>query len=135
MIALVYSFIIVFFINTGLPPPISIGPNEDITCEIELLSIVPPLSKRYKSVGVNESLREELVEKIQSDESKYSPKSKQSNAQFFDPKKHKLDPNQRVSGVSSDRKYVWEENPRTIDLTVYIPEGCKKSDLHINIRY
>jgi hypothetical protein len=35
----------------GLPSPISIKPHEDIVTEIQLLRIIPALSKRYETVG------------------------------------------------------------------------------------
>ena len=39
-------------LRTGLPPPISIGPNEHIVTEMHLLRITPALNKRYKAVGM-----------------------------------------------------------------------------------
>lgn len=91
----------------GLPPPISIGPNEDITCTIHLLNVIAPFSQRYKHVSYNESIKEELVETIQSDERPYmETEQREKTARFYDPAKHKLDPNRRVAGESADGTYT-----------------------------
>ena len=92
------------FGTQGLPEPISIPPNTDIICYIHLLSITPPLYKRYKSVGYNESIKEELAEKVQNNQQSYlSPntKDKQKDVIYYDASKgHKLDPNQVIKGTS-----------------------------------
>ena len=46
----------------GTPPLIQ--PNTTLQCEIELLSIIPALSRRFKSVGMNESIRDELMVRL-----------------------------------------------------------------------
>ena len=94
----------------GLPEPISIPPNTDIICYIHLLSITPPIYKRYKSVGYNESIKEELAEKVQNNQQSYispnsnsnsSNKDKQKGVIYYDESKgHKLDPNQVITGTS-----------------------------------
>jgi hypothetical protein len=42
-----------------------VGPDTDIECILELCAVLPALSRRFETVGVNESISEELVEKIQ----------------------------------------------------------------------
>lgn len=42
-----------------------VPPGADINCTLELVAIVPAPSRRFQSVGVNESISEELVERIQ----------------------------------------------------------------------
>jgi hypothetical protein len=44
---------------------------------------------------------------------------------------HKLDPNQRVSGVS--RGHVWEETMNEMDVEVELPDGTLKADLVVGI--
>jgi len=119
-----------------------IPPNETILCELELLSVIPSISRSYKSVGLNESIKDELLEKIQSGESVISSevvsvgpgpvngtKTKQ-DVKMFDQATMKLDPNQRVSGQARD--HVWEETPRSIEIEVAIPTGTTKGDLLVD---
>ena len=125
----------------GVPP--MIGPNETIICELELLNIIPSLKRSYKSVGLNESIKEELMEKIQAGDNfisdqivkkdgvNFNETSESANVKMFDEKTMKLDPNQRVKGES--KTYSWEETPRTIDIEVPVPLGTKKSDLAVRI--
>ena len=99
------------FGTQGLPEPISIPLNTDIICYIHLLSITPPIYKRYKSVGYNESIKEELAEIVQNNQQSYiSPnsnninnsnnKDKQNDVIYYDEAKgHKLDPNQVIKGI------------------------------------
>ena len=42
-----------------------VPPHSDIETILELVKIVPPLSKRFKSVGANESISEELIAKME----------------------------------------------------------------------
>jgi hypothetical protein len=58
------------FGNKGAHP--IIPPDTTLHCELELLRITPALSRRFKSVGVNESIHEELVERLESGESPVS---------------------------------------------------------------
>lgn len=48
--------------------PRLVGPNESIKCELEVLKILPSPTRTYRSVGEDESIRDELMEKIQSGE-------------------------------------------------------------------
>lgn len=42
-----------------------IPPDADISCTLELVALLPAPSRRFRSVGLNESISEELVERIQ----------------------------------------------------------------------
>jgi FKBP-type peptidyl-prolyl cis-trans isomerase FkpA len=42
-----------------------VPPHTNIECTLELCSILPALTKRFKTVGEDESISQELVEKIQ----------------------------------------------------------------------
>ena len=42
-----------------------VPPDTDISCTLELVTLVPAPSRRFRSVGLNESISEELVERIQ----------------------------------------------------------------------
>jgi hypothetical protein len=52
----------VAFGSKGAPP--LIPGDSDLDCEIELHRITPPLRERYKAVGKEESIKEELLEKV-----------------------------------------------------------------------
>ena len=136
------------FGEAGAPP--LIPPNEPIICELELISIIPSLRRAYKQVGLNESIKEELMEKIESGESVISDQvagtrnnivegdpSDNSNAEdkvkMFDGTKMKLNPNQRVGGEG--KNHVWEEGAETMDVEVSIPEGTTKTDLLVEINH
>jgi HSP20 family molecular chaperone IbpA len=92
---------------------------------------------------LNESIKEELMEKIQAGDNfisdqvvkkdgvNFNETSEIANVKMFDEKTMKLDPNQRVKGES--KTYSWEETPRTIDIEVPVPLGTKKSDLTVRI--
>jgi hypothetical protein len=58
------------FGSKGAPP--IIPPDTTLHCELELLKITPAVSRRFKSVGVNESIHDELVEKLESGDSPVS---------------------------------------------------------------
>jgi hypothetical protein len=148
------------FGSKGAPP--IIPPDAILHCELELLSITPALSRRFKSVGVNESIHEELVEKLQSGESPVSAavmhtdkraaykesvpaasdgsaaKKAGEEARFFDPSKHKLDEKLRVQGTGAG--HMWTETKYTMDvevpLTALHSEGRRvsKADLQVTIR-
>jgi hypothetical protein len=128
------------FAEKGVPS--LVPPNSSIICELELLNVLPSPRRSYKSVGVNESIKDELMEQINSGESVISDEviaNKMINEtksteeiKYFEPKKHKLDPNERIVGEGKD--HSWEESSRTIDITVPINTGCKKSDLNVEIR-
>ena len=136
------------FGETGAPP--LIPPNEPIICELELISISPSLRRAYKQVGLNESIKDELMEKIESGESvisdqvagtgnnviKGSPNddsSAEDHVRVFDESKMQLDPNQRVGGEG--KGHVWEEGMGTMDVEVAIPEGTTKADLLVEITH
>lgn len=124
----------------GVPP--MIPPNETVICQLELVSITPSIQRAYKSVGINESIKDELLEKIQAGDSMISnevmginsanlvngTKTKE-NIKMFDEKTMTLDPNQRISGEG--RGHCWEETPRTMDVEVAIPAGTKKADIQV----
>lgn len=59
------------FASTGVET-LGIAPNTSITTEVELLRIIPSPMRTYKTVGFNESIKEELMEKIQRGESPIS---------------------------------------------------------------
>ena len=46
-------------------PIIGIMPNMTLICDIELVNIIPSLTRKFKSVGYNESIKDELIEQIQ----------------------------------------------------------------------
>jgi hypothetical protein len=88
------------FGTNGVPP--MIPPDAIIVCELELLEIVPSVQRTYKSVGMNESIKDELLEKIESGETIVSKEvvdsgNKSTNGtsvRMFDEKTMKLNPNQ-----------------------------------------
>lgn len=124
-------------------PLLFIEPNVTIDCEIEILKLRPNVNRVYQSVGFNESIKDELMEKIHSGESVVSSEvmaNKKINAtktdderQYFDPVKHKLDPNQVVKGTGEN--HIWEETPRTMDVEIPLPNDkiYSKHDLLVNI--
>jgi len=139
-------------------PPIGIPPNSThaIECEIELVKIYPSLGRKFKSVGYNESIKDELMEKIQSGESVISKEVMQNKkinetksadeVKFFDPAIHKIDPNINVKGenngmiVSEKRcisKHVWEETLTTMDIDIPLIVSSQtivqKEDLTVTI--
>lgn len=59
------------FGDTGALPLIQ--PNTTLVCELELIKITPALSRKFKSIGYNESIRDELMEQIQSGQSPVAP--------------------------------------------------------------
>ena len=79
-----------------------IPPDSIVICEMELLEIVPSVQRTYKSVGQNESIKDELLEKIESGETVISKEvvdtgNKSTNGtsvRMFDEKTMKLNPNQ-----------------------------------------
>ena len=134
------------FGKAGAPP--LIPPDEPIICELELISVIPSLRRAYKQVGLNESIKDELMEKIESGESVISDQvagtsnnivegdpnvnqDAKNNVRMFDETKMKLDPNQRVGGEG--KGHVWEEGMGTIDMEVAIPEGTRKADIIVEI--
>ena len=42
-----------------------VPPDADLSCTLELVALLPAPSRRFQSVGLNESISEELVERIQ----------------------------------------------------------------------
>lgn len=131
-------------------PNLFISPNSTIICEIEILKLRQSVNRIYQSVGFNESIKDELMEKIHSGESVVSSEvmaNKKINATktadertYYDPVKHQLDPNQIVKGRSkgggsSQGGYIWEETPRTMDIEIPLPTDriYTKNDLSISI--
>ena len=126
-------------------PPLNITPNMTIRCDLELLRIRPSIIRSYPTVGANESIKDELLEKIQSGDSVISSEvmeNKKINAtktseqrRFFDGANDKLDPNQRIFGEG--KNHVWEETARNIDVEVPLPLSNKeytKYDLTVEIK-
>jgi len=116
------------FGDKGLPG-LNVPPNAVLKCELELVRIKPSVARSFPSVGLNESIKEELVAKIQSGESVIRDEvmqNKQINAtktdeqrRYFDPDQHRTDPRQRVRGEG--KGFAWEETPTTIDVEVPLP--------------
>lgn len=100
------------FGDKGAPPLIPANTSA-IECEIELLQIIPALARRFKSVGMNESIRDDLMESIHSgtsvitDEAMKNENLKENKAaediKYFDPVEHKLDPSQKVIGTRASQ--------------------------------
>lgn len=42
-----------------------VPPNTDIESTLEIVNVIPALTKRFKSVGADESIKDELIESIQ----------------------------------------------------------------------
>lgn len=124
-------------------PPLFIEPNATITCDLEILRLRPSVNRVYQTVGFNESIKDELMDKIHSGESVVSSEvmaNKRINAtktdderQYFDPVKHKLDPNQIVKGQGGN--HIWEETPRTMDVEIPLPADrvYSKHDIVVDI--
>lgn len=124
-------------------PPLFIAPNATVDCELEVIKLRPSVNRVYQSVGFNESIKDELMDKIHSGESVVSSEvmaNKRINAtktdderQYFDPVKHKLDPNQIVRGTGEN--HIWEETPRTMDIEIPLPLGriYSKQDIMVYI--
>ena len=55
------------FGSKGAPP--MIPPNATLVCDLEIIKITPSITRTYKSVGINESIKDELLAKIDSGES------------------------------------------------------------------
>jgi len=121
-----------------------VPPNEVILCELELISVTPSVNRAYESVGYNESIKDELMEKIEAGDSLVSnqvvgfgsdrvngTKSKE-DVKMFDDKTMKVDPMQRVMGEG--RGHCWEETTKSIDVEVAIPTGASKSDIIVDIQ-
>lgn len=54
------------------------------------------------------------------------------NIRFFDEQVHRVDPNQRVSGVG--RGHRWEETAADMEVEVDLPDALGKGDLLVEIR-
>ena len=136
------------FGDKGLPG-LNVPPNAVLKCELELVRIKPSVARSFPSVGLNESIKEELVAKMQSGESVIADEvmqNKQINAtktdeqrRYFDPDKHRTDPKQRVRGEG--RGFAWEETPTTIDVEVPLPPASAardglwtKDDVQVEVR-
>lgn len=124
-------------------PPLFIAPNVTVDCELEILKVRPSVNRVYQSVGFDESIKDELMDKIHSGESVVSSEvmaNKRINAtktdderQYYDPVKHKLDPNQIVKGQGEN--HIWEETPRTMDVEIPLPSDrlYSKQDIVVKI--
>ena len=138
------------FGEKGLPA-FNIEPNTTFKCDLELVRIKPSVLRSYPSVGLNESIKDELMAKIDSGESVIAQEvmeNKQVNAtktdeqrKYFDSTRHKIDPNQRVRGEG--RGHVWEETPSGMEIEIPLPvltspDGEQyvytKQDLRVNIQ-
>ena len=116
------------FGEKGLPI-FNIEPNTTFKCDLELVRIKPSVLRSYPTVGLNESIKDELMAKIDSGESVITQEvmeNKQVNAtktdeqrKYFDSTRHKIDPNQRVRGEG--RGHVWEETPSTMEIEIPLP--------------
>lgn len=115
-----------------------IPPNETITCELELVRIIPSVLREVKRIGANESIQDDLMEKIESGESvvsenvkKNKPVNETSDVRYFDASKHKVNPDQRVSGRG--KNFIWNENPRVIEIEVILPRPLSKSEIQVSL--
>jgi len=119
-----------------------IPPNATLTCEVCLDRIVPSISRRYESVGMNESIKDELMEKIRSGQSPIAEEAMQNKVvnetkaeeevRYFDPAKNNVDP--RLSVVGEGQGYAWEENASSIDVEIPLLDGITKRDLVVDIQ-
>ena len=129
-------------LDSNLPP--LIAPNSTIKCELQLIEIIPSVLRTYKSMGANESIKEELLEQIESANSVFSDEVRANKAtnetenridsdrRFFDPTKDKLDPNRRVYGEGDG--HVWEESITSIDVEIPLKDPLRKSDIIVDIK-
>lgn len=60
------------------------------------------------------------------------PASNAKKKQFFDPTKHSIPDNVRISGRSVG--HCWEETKKCLDIVVFIPKGISKKDIQISIK-
>eukprot|EP01042_Synura_sphagnicola_P004007 gene4007-5043_t len=136
----------VAFGSKGLPD--KVPPNSTLDCELELLEVQPHFSRIYKPVGFNESIKEELLESLESRSTTASSDLFGSNSgktiaenrsmediKFFDPAKMKIDPRLTVGGEAID--HVWSENMHSMDVEVSLPlamGGASKKDLRVTLR-
>lgn len=120
-----------------------IAPNASMICELNLVEIIPAITRQYKSVGYNESITDELLDNIRSgkspiaqnvmDNKPIEERKSDKQRKMFDPTKHKVDPNQRVTGKG--QKFIWDENPSSMEVQIKLPESIKsKQDLEVDIR-
>ena len=123
-----------------------VQPNECITCDIELLNIIPDFTRKYDVIGPDDDIKEDLMEKIESGESPISEhvlknkiisEHKSSSGPgkdplVFDPSIHSIDPNEKVSGIAE--AYKWTETTQTIDLVIKLRDGIVKDDIIVDIR-
>lgn len=121
--------------------PELVPPGATIMCDIELLSIIPALSRRFKSVGLNESIKEDLMDDIYSGKSVISEeamKNRQINEtkdegeiKYYDPEMHAVDPKQRVSG--DGRGHFWEETAGIMEVSLPLDRLVSKYDVDVEI--
>ena len=129
-------------LEPNLPP--LIAPNSTIKCELELLEIIPSVTRSYKSMGMNESIKEELLEQIESRNTLFSDEVLSNKAtnetenrndndrRYFDPIKDKLDPNRRVYGEGDG--HIWEESTTSIDVEIPLKDALRKSEIIVDIK-
>lgn len=125
------------FGENGVPPLVEA--NATVQCEIELINIEPSALRTFKTVGVDENIKEELIDQIYAGDSpisnefnKNKPVTETGNRIFFDPAKHKVDPNQRVHGKG--RGHEWDESMTAIDITIDLPRAMVKSDISVAVK-
>lgn len=124
---------------TGAEP--MVPANETISCELCLERIIPAIARAYQSVGMNESIKDELMEKIQSRESPIAEEAMANKVvnetkaveeiRYFDEAKHKVDPNLSVMGEGQG--FMWEESVSSIDVEVPLLDGIQKKDLVVQL--
>ena len=122
--------------------PIGIPGNVTVTCEVSLDRIIPAISRVYQSVGLNESIKDELMEKIQTKESPIAEEAMMNKPinetksdeerRYFNPSQHKVDP--RLSVMGEGQGYAWEENASSLDVEIPLLDGISKRDLDVDIQ-
>jgi len=123
---------------------IGIPGNATVICDLSLERIIPSISRSYQSVGLNESIKDELMDKIQSRESPITEETIQNNeiidpqnktekeVRYYDSNIHKIDPNLCV--VGEGQGFAWEENQSAIDVEIPLLPGTTKRDLTVDIQ-
>jgi hypothetical protein len=125
----------------GVPP--IIPPNAVLTCEFELIRITPSIKRQYQTIGYNESIRDELIDKLEAGDSPLTYNIMENKPiaevksdkqrKFFDPTKHKVDPRLRVTGEGD--KWIWDECATVIEIQLRLPMNVnRKDDLSIDLR-
>lgn len=142
------------FGSKGLPG--FVDPNATLVCELHLRSIHPFITREYEieSEDRKEQVYDDILRKLHSgdlplpsqtvphpsfpgegipspDIQSQSPSSA-SKVKFFDPSKHRVDPNLVVGGEGRD--HTWKEMFSTIEVRVPLPASVRsKQDLSVSI--